>query len=80
MGNDRKNEIVAEMSNIRRVAGLRKRMWGSDIRRELGIEPLLLYVRQKGPAEVVQASDQDASRAPPIGGLPGTSNWQEAPR
>ena len=29
---------------------------------------------------MVQASDQDATRAPPFGGFPGTSDWEETPR
>ena len=29
------------------------------------------------PAEVVRASNEDATRAPSEGGVPGTSNWEE---
>uniref|UniRef100_A0A8C9UBJ8 Diacylglycerol kinase n=1 Tax=Scleropages formosus TaxID=113540 RepID=A0A8C9UBJ8_SCLFO len=32
------------------------------------------------PVEVVRASDKDAPWAPPFGGIPGTANWDEAPR
>ena len=31
----------------------------------------------KEPVEVVQASDEDATRAPSSGSVPGTSNWEE---
>jgi len=52
------------MSFLRRVAGLslRDRVRSSDIRRELGVEPLLLLM-QKESAEMVRASDYDAPRA-----------------
>ena len=29
---------------------------------------------------MVRAFDQDATRAPPFGGFPGTSDWEETPR
>ncbi|XP_035517589.1 phosphatidylinositol-binding clathrin assembly protein-like [Morone saxatilis] len=35
-------------------------------------------LRRKEPVEVVRASGEDASRAPPEGGVPGTSSWEEA--
>lgn len=34
---------------------------------------------EKEPVEVDLASDQDASRAPPLRGFPGTSVWATAP-
>jgi len=46
--------------------GLRERVRSSDVRREGGVEPLL---RRKEAAEVVRASDLDASWTPP-GRLP----------
>ena len=44
------------------------------ISRELGVELLLLRIK-RGPAEVVQASDQEDSWTPPFGDFLGTSNW-----
>lgn len=44
-------------------------MKSSDILRELGAEP----------AEVIQASDQDAYGTPPLRGVLGTSIWAQAP-
>lgn len=46
---------AAEVSFLRKVAGLSFRVRSSDIRRELGVE------RRKVPDEVVWASDQDVS-------------------
>ena len=54
---------------------LRDKVRSSDIRRELGVEPLLLRVE----SEVVWASDQDTSQAPNFKGFPGTSDWEETP-
>ncbi len=59
-----------EISFLCRVAGLslRDRVRSSDIRRELGVEPLLLCSERSQ----LRASDQDHP-----GGPPGMSNWQE---
>ena len=64
-GRTRSRIQVAEMTFLRRVAGLslRDRVRSSDIQRELGVETAA-PPRRKEPAEVVQASDQDASRMP----------------
>ena len=61
---------AAETSFLRRVAGisLRDRVRSSPGGRAAAPS------RQKGPAEVVRASDQDASCMPPFGGFPGTTN------
>lgn len=54
------------MRFLRRVArlSLRERVRSSDICRKLRIEPLI-----KEPAELVQASDQDTPRTPPLRGV-----------
>ena len=71
---------VAEMSFLWRVAGLSlsDRVRSSDIRREHGVEAAA-PLRRKASAEVVRASDQEASRVPPFRGFPGTSDWEERP-
>lgn len=51
------------MSFLRRMSGLRHQ-------EELGIEP---FFTLKEPAELVWASNQDAS----YGGVPGTFKWEE---
>lgn len=64
------NESVSRLS-------LRNRVKGLDIRRELGVRALLLYIKE--PAEVVCASYQDATWLPSTGGGLGTSNWEDTP-
>ena len=67
---------AAKMSFLRRVAGLslRDKVRSSDIRRELGVELLRVERSQ------LRGFGQDATRAPPFGGFPGTSDWEEIPR
>jgi len=54
-----------------RMAGIRVRI--SEIRRELGVEPLPSCQKESG--EVVRVSNSEASWT--IGGFPGTFNWKE---
>jgi len=65
---------AAEMSFLRRVAGLslRDRVRSSDIRRELGVEPLLVHVERSQLRWFGHLIGM-----PPLRGFPGTSNWEE---
>jgi len=69
------------MSFLRRVAGLslRDMVRSSDIRRELGVEPLLLHV-ERSQLRLFRHLIGMPSRAPVLRGFPGTSDWEETPR
>ena len=62
---------AAEMSFLRRVAGVSGSVRSSVIREELGLEPLLLYLERS------QLGGKDAHWAPPLGGVSGTSSGEE---
>ena len=65
---------AAEMSCLWRVAGLSLRDKEEEIRHLEGARSRAAAPpRRKESAEVVRASDQDASRMPPFRGFPGTS-------
>ncbi len=56
----------------------RDKVRGSDIWREIGVEPLLLH-NKRMLAEVVRAYDQDAFWLPPVAGFPGMCTYREIP-
>ena len=67
---------AAEMSFLRRVAGVWDRVRSSAIREELGLEPLLLYL-ERSQLRWFRASGKDAHWAPSLGGVSGTSSGEE---
>ena len=70
---------AAEMGFLRRVAGvsLWNKVRSSVIREGLGLEPPLLHVERSQLRWFRHLPSKDATWAPPLGGVPGASSWEE---
>ena len=78
VGSDQKNEIAntSSWNMFSKAQTLRERM---ELGHPLGVESLLLPV-ESSQLRWFRHLIRGASRAPPFGGFPSTTNWEETPR